>query len=113
MEGISNGPDSNGLDGDVTAMRARITALETEVKTFGQKRAYFMDIYKRKEGEYYFYFVMDILTDKLLSGHTISDSGSLNLPIISTVSVLYSPAVPLLIFICLRLSTTGFHGSLN
>ena len=33
-----------------TELKERLHRLETEVKTFGQKRAYFMDIYKRKEG---------------------------------------------------------------
>lgn len=42
-------------------MQRRVSELETEVKSFGQKRAYFMDIYKRKEGlcfdcRSYFYF---------------------------------------------------------
>lgn len=42
---------TNGVDGEIPALQSRIQALETEVKSFGQKRAYFMDIYKRKEGK--------------------------------------------------------------
>ena len=33
-----------------TMLTKRVAELETEVKSFGQKRAYFMDIYKKKEG---------------------------------------------------------------
>jgi len=32
-------------------LQVRVRELEDEVNSFGQKRAYFMDIYKRKEGE--------------------------------------------------------------
>jgi len=46
---------SNGLSSNFTqeAMRKKIAVLEEEVHSFGKKRAYFMDIYKRKEGLYF------------------------------------------------------------
>lgn len=50
IDGVDDASSCGGND-SMAAMASKVQSLEAEIKSFGQKRAYFMEIYKKKEGK--------------------------------------------------------------